>query len=357
MQDPVNPESEPVLSEREPVVAEEETVVPTTPEAEKDVEKKAEEAVPPTELTREEIEKQAQDALNAEILAAQADAERIAAIEKTVAENLGVEPTVDNGPSAGGDQSFEATNDDFQAAIAEGRGALAAAHAEGQGSDGNVAVIPAAMETAVVHTDETASARPIASLEGDESAPDTPQEISETFQEAVVVQEQALSLSVSLERSGLVGIIPSKTELLSYLPKDSPLLLPSNERSNLSPEQAVRAEVDAYGLMLTAMASLDLQNFSTPDDPAKAAAQLDTLADMFDGADRLRQDIPNGAREALNTAMRDAATRAVSAPSRLSSDAEVGIWVNEMHTNLPNTIRNIAKSLREGTKPELLQAA
>ncbi len=350
MQDPVNPESE-------PVVAAEETVVPVTPEAEKGVEEKVEVAAPPAELTEEEVAKQAQEALDAEILAAKADEERIAAIEKTVAENLGVEPTVDNGPSAGGDQSFEATNDEFQAAIAEGRGALAAAHAEGLGSDGNTAIIPAATETVVVHTDETASARPIASLEGDESAPDTPQEISETFQGAVIVEEQALSLSVSLERSGLVGIMPSKTELLSWLPKDSPLLLPTNERGNLSPEQAVRAEVDAYGLMLTAMASLDLQNLSTPDDPVKAAAELDALADMFDGADRMRQDIPDGAREALNAAMRDAATRAVSAPSRLSSDAEVGIWVNEMHTNLPNTIRNIAKSLREGTKPELLQAA
>jgi hypothetical protein len=183
-----------------------------------------------------------------------------------------------------------------------------------------------------------AGPRAIASLEGDANAPQSPQEIDTAYRDASGSMDQALALAARTDSEGLDGLLASPQEMNSWLPADSPLRLPENERRSLTPEQAVRAQVDAYGVMLRAMAELDLSAPAADGQAEKNPAALRAAADLFEAAARSADRLPAAAHGALLDAMRGAASRVQDA--HMLSDGTLKTWVER-------TQREAIKSLRD----------
>ncbi len=194
--------------------------------------------------------------------------------------------------------------------------------------------------------------RVVTSVEGDPMAPHTPEEVSRTYQEATTTIDQVLNLATQTDKAGLGDLLPSASSMHEWLPADSPLRLPFAERKHLTPEQAVRAEVDAYGIVLRAMVELDLSNLQPSGTPETAAASLEALAAVFDQAHDLRDRLPKAARSALVDAMHDASAHDLEAPGSLASDTILFSWANRTHEKTTSILRARAKKIRTGDLPK-----
>ena len=195
------------------------------------------------------------------------------------------------------------------------------------------------------HVRAASPERHIPPLANDPSAPHTPEQIDKEYQNASQTITSLESLAATTDQAGLGDTLPSSGTMREWLPIDSPLRRSAQDlaKNPLTPEEAIRAEVDAYGVAVRAMVELDLTSETSSE---QAATAMVGLAAFFEQARSMRERLPQGARSALAAAIREASSHTLSAPGSFSSDGEVFAWADRTHLQTSDLLRKRAKGMR-----------
>jgi hypothetical protein len=187
--------------------------------------------------------------------------------------------------------------------------------------------------------------RHIPPLANDPTALHTPEEIDKECQNASQTITSLESLAATTDQAGLGEALPSSATMREWLPIDSPLRRSAQEliKHPLTPEEAIRAEVDAYGIAVRAMIELDLTSETSSE---QAATAMVGLAAFFEQARLMRERLPQAARSALAAAIREASSHSPLAPSSFSSEGEVFAWADRTHHQTATLLQSRAKRMR-----------